>query len=60
VYVLNHPRPWREKRRAALPGDTEVLIRVATTAPTRDRRVVHRVTAAGPAVALESALEAGA
>jgi hypothetical protein len=37
-----------------------MLIRVAVTAIARDGRVAHRVTAAGPAAALDSALEAGA
>ncbi len=60
MHVLNHPRPWRAKQSAGLAGDTEALIRVAMTATARDRRVVDRVTAAGPAAALESALEAGA
>ena len=60
MHVLNHPRRWRAKQPAGLAGDIEVLIRVATTAIARDRRVVHRVTASSPAAAFESAIEAGA
>jgi hypothetical protein len=60
VHVLNHPRPWRATQPPGLAGDIEVLIRVAMPAIARDRRVVHRVTAASPAAAFESALEAGA